>query len=84
MATNSTNKNPLTVTEQPAAATEQDAPPVVGPPLATDQEPEKVRLAHHLVIAGRDYLPGAEVLVSPDYARQLRVNGYVAREPARR
>ncbi|MFE2723901.1 hypothetical protein [Kitasatospora sp. NPDC059327] len=83
MATNSTSKN-LPAAEQPVAATEPDTPVVVGPPLAAGQEPETIRLAHHLVIAGRDYLPGVEVLVSPDYARQLRANGYVAREPARR
>ncbi|MFJ3793565.1 hypothetical protein [Kitasatospora sp. NPDC090091] len=83
MATNSTSKNPPAA-DQPAPSGDPGTPTVVGPPLGAGQDPEKVRLAHHLVISGRDYLPGTEVLVSPDYARQLRVNGYVAREPARR
>ncbi|WP_330335715.1 hypothetical protein OHS33_38705 (plasmid) [Streptomyces sp. NBC_00536] len=64
--------NELTATPEPAT--------VIGPPLREGQAPEKVRFAHHLWIAGRDYLPGETALISPDYARQLRGNGYIARE----
>ncbi|MFD4933419.1 hypothetical protein [Streptomyces virginiae] len=53
--------------------------PVLGPPLREGQNPEKVTFAHHLRIAGRDYRPGDSALLSPDYARQLRGNGYLAR-----
>jgi hypothetical protein len=52
---------------------------VVGPPLRPGQTPEKVTLAHHLRIGGKEYQPGQTAHVSPDYARQLRRNGYVAR-----
>ncbi|MET9528116.1 hypothetical protein [Streptomyces coeruleorubidus] len=52
---------------------------VVGPPLRHGQTPEQVSFAHHLRIDGRDYRPGESALVSPDYARQLRSNGYIAR-----
>ncbi|MFD7830702.1 hypothetical protein [Streptomyces sp. MJM8645] len=74
MATNTSSKN-----APPAASGEPDQQTVVGPPLGTGQDPEKVRLSHHLFISGQDYLPGADVWVAPDYARQLRANGYVAR-----
>ncbi|MFH8466048.1 hypothetical protein [Streptomyces sp. NPDC017991] len=40
---------------------------------------ETVTLANHLNIEGRSYLPGAKVRVSADYARRLRISGYVAR-----
>lgn len=52
---------------------------VVGTPLRHGQRPEEVTFAHHLRIAGRDYSPGQKAYVSPDYARQLRGNGYIAR-----
>ncbi|PRH78862.1 hypothetical protein C6N75_12715 [Streptomyces solincola] len=52
---------------------------VVGPALRHGQTPEEVTFAHHLRIAGRDYQPGQKAFVSPDYARQLRGNGYIAR-----
>ncbi|MGW0757174.1 hypothetical protein ACWD1Y_11900 [Streptomyces sp. NPDC002814] len=52
---------------------------VVGPPLRPGQTPEEVTFAHHLRIDGRDYRPRESALVSPDYARQLRGNGYIAR-----
>ncbi|MGA5135230.1 hypothetical protein ACPCTO_36185 [Streptomyces olivoreticuli] len=60
--------------------TEAPAPQVVGPPLRQGQTAERVALAHHLRICGRDYRPGDTVHVSPDYARQLRRSGYIARE----
>ncbi|RLU86265.1 hypothetical protein CTZ27_25140 [Streptomyces griseocarneus] len=56
------------------------APQIVGPPLRQGQIAERVTLAHHLRIGGRDYRPGDAVHVSPDYARQLRRSGYIARE----
>ncbi|MFJ5143056.1 hypothetical protein [Streptomyces sp. NPDC088707] len=65
-----------TATDDTATA---PATAVAGPPLREGQSPEKVVLAHHLVIGGRDYRPGESVHVSPDYARQLRGNGYIAR-----
>ncbi|MFD0353014.1 hypothetical protein ACFVHW_04580 [Streptomyces sp. NPDC127110] len=61
--------------QEPAAAPE----PVLGPPLREGQEPEKVTFAHHLHISGRDCLPGDTAFLSPDYARQLRGSGYLAR-----
>lgn len=54
-------------------------PNIVGPPLQHGQEPEQVVFAHHLHIAGRDFRPGDSAYISPDYARQLRGNGYLAR-----
>ncbi|MEU5425552.1 hypothetical protein AB0H73_08075 [Streptomyces olivoreticuli] len=60
--------------------TEAPAPQVVGPPLRQGQTAERVTLAHHLRIGGRDHRPGDTVHVSPDYARQLRRSGYIARE----
>ncbi|MER8103294.1 hypothetical protein [Kitasatospora sp. NPDC094016] len=79
MATNTSSKNTLATAEQPAASREPDPQTVVGPPLGDGQAPEKVRLSHHLFISGRDYLPGTDMWVAPDYARQLHANGYVAR-----
>ncbi|WP_155553604.1 hypothetical protein [Streptomyces sp. E1N211] len=78
-------------TTTPVAAAEADAKPaepetaakpepvVVGPPMRPGQTPEKVTLAHHLRIGRADFRPGDTALVSPDYARQLRRNGYVSR-----
>ncbi|MFE0058660.1 hypothetical protein [Streptomyces sp. NPDC059003] len=40
---------------------------------------ETVTLSNHLRIEGTDYLPGAKVRVTADYARRLRRQGYVAR-----
>ncbi|MEU0857412.1 hypothetical protein ABZ352_18510 [Streptomyces griseofuscus] len=70
---------PEPATVPPAAPATPSAVAVVGPPLRPGQEPEKVAFAHHLRIAGRDYRPGDTALLSPDYARQLRGNGYLAR-----
>jgi hypothetical protein len=69
----------------PATATKPDSTPpptpepVLGPPLRPGQEPERVTFAHHLRIEGRDYRPGDRALLSPEYARQLRSSGYLAR-----
>ncbi|NEA53594.1 hypothetical protein G3I60_05335 [Streptomyces sp. SID13666] len=54
-------------------------PDVIGPPLPVGAEPETVVLSHHLAIGGKDYAPGARILIAPDYARRLRGQGYVAR-----
>ncbi|MEU1221241.1 hypothetical protein [Streptomyces microflavus] len=78
-----TRKTPATTTatepEAAATAPAADAPTVVGPQLRPGQQPEKVTFAHHLRIAGHDFRPGENALLSPDYARQLRGNGYLAR-----
>lgn len=84
MATNPRTQ-PTTDTDtpaEPAKAAEPDAP-FVGPALAPGQTAQEVTLAHHLGIDGKDYPPGSCLSVSPDYARQLRGNGYAARKTRR-
>lgn len=50
------------------------------PTAATTRTPlETITLSNHLRIEGADYLPGAKVRVTADYARRLRLQGYVAR-----
>ncbi|WP_371605092.1 hypothetical protein OG345_41840 (plasmid) [Streptomyces sp. NBC_01220] len=85
MATNTTLKKTTAETTEsaPENVTTDPAPrraaTVVGPPLGRGQEPETVTLSHHLRIDGTDYTPGARILVSPDYARRLRGQGFTAR-----
>lgn len=85
MATNSTlKKTTAEATESAPETVTTDLAPyraatVVGPQLGRGQEPETVTLSHHLRIGGTDYTPGARILVSPDYARRLRGQGYAAR-----
>ncbi|MGY4934911.1 hypothetical protein ACWD7T_28130 [Streptomyces sp. 900116325] len=90
MAMNTTPKKPATaaaVESASEAVTDTDtaeptprrAPAVVGPPLGHGQTPETVALSHHLRIGGTEYVPGAQILVSPDYARRLRGQGFIAR-----
>ncbi|MFI5990289.1 hypothetical protein ACIBAC_00345 [Streptomyces sp. NPDC051362] len=89
MATNTTTRKPSAEAEEniePATETTEARPErarrtadVVGPPLGDGDEPVPVTLSHHLRIDGVDYLPGAGISVSPDYARSLRGQGYVAR-----
>lgn len=84
MATNSTLKKTTAEATESAPETVTDPAPrlaatVVGPQLGRGQEPETVTLSHHLRIGGTDYTPGARILVSPDYARRLRGQGYAAR-----
>ncbi|MFJ1552709.1 hypothetical protein [Streptomyces mirabilis] len=67
-----------TVEARPEHASRR-APALVGPPLDDGQEPVTVTLSHHLRIDGADYTPGAELTVSPDYARRLRGQGFTAR-----
>ncbi|WP_146046163.1 DUF7210 family protein [Streptomyces cahuitamycinicus] len=67
----------VTTTVTAEAKPEQAA--IVGPALATGAQPETVVLSHHLCIDGVDYTPGESIRVSPDYARRLRAQGYVAR-----
>ncbi|MER6232585.1 hypothetical protein ACFUC2_05315 [[Kitasatospora] papulosa] len=79
-----TNTRKSTATDTATETTTDTAPAeenkaVVGPPLRHGQAPEEVTFAHHLRISGRDYGPGQKAYVSPDYARQLRGNGYIAR-----
>ena len=49
---------------------------VVGPVIVKGQTPETVELSHHLQIDGTAYAPGAKISVTPDYANQLRAQGY--------
>ena len=89
MATNTTTKKPATAAEENAEAVTETAearpeparraPGVVGPPLGEDEKPVPVTLSHHLRVDGTDYTPGAEIHVSPDYARRLRGQGFIAR-----
>jgi hypothetical protein len=87
MTTNTTAKktaaaaeeSPETVTAGARLERTRRAPDVVGPPLGEGQEPVTVALSHHLRIDGTDYTPGAEITVSPDYARRLRGQGFTAR-----
>ncbi|MGA5411565.1 hypothetical protein ACPCSC_30460 [Streptomyces lavendulocolor] len=77
--TRKTTTPPTETEAAPETVPAKAAETVVGPALRHGQEPEKVTFAHHLRIAGHDFKPGESALVSPDYARQLRGNGYVAR-----
>ncbi|MEU2968952.1 hypothetical protein ABZ687_28745 [Streptomyces ardesiacus] len=90
MATNTTPKKTAdtaaasaeAVTETAEARPERTTrrpPAVVGPPLGEGQKPVTVTLSHHLSIDRTDYLPGAQITVSPDYARRLRGQGFTAR-----
>ncbi|WP_406730748.1 hypothetical protein [Streptomyces sp. NBC_01794] len=90
MATNTTTpkKTTAATAEESAAAVTETAEarparkPVctlVGPAPLAGVDPVTVTLSHHLNIGGTDYQPGAEILVSPDYARRLRTQGYVSR-----
>ncbi|WP_344603957.1 DUF7210 family protein [Streptomyces glaucus] len=87
MATNTTTtKKPATIAEESTDIVEarpkstiRRAPAVVGPPLGEGQEPVTVTLSHHHTIDGIGYSPGAEIAVSPDYARRLRAQGFTAR-----
>ena len=90
MATNTTVKKTAPEAEESTAAvteapgprpkrTPAPAPTVVGPAPVAGVAAVPVRLSHHLTIGGIDYRPGSEIHVSPDYARRLRAQGYVAR-----
>ncbi|MEU0427111.1 hypothetical protein ABZ235_26495 [Streptomyces canus] len=88
MATNTTTKKTTAdaaeestepVTAEARLERTRRAPAIVGPPLGEGQEPVNVTLSHHLRIDGTDYTPGAEITVSPDYARRLRGQGFTAR-----
>jgi hypothetical protein len=77
MTTNTTKKTATATATEPA--TEDQAVTLIGPPLRAGQSPEKVRFAHHLRVGGVEVKPGDDAYVSPDYARQLRSSGYIAR-----
>ncbi|MET8717338.1 hypothetical protein ABZV52_29680 [Streptomyces sp. NPDC004735] len=91
MATNTTTVKKSTATAQESAeavtATAETQPEpasaraatIVGPAPTAGGAPVTVTLSHHLNIDGTDYRPGAEILVSPDYARRLRSQGYLSR-----
>lgn len=74
-STRKTTSAPTTSAEEATAS----EPTVVGPEPRPNEETVTVRLSHHLRIDGRDYEPGARILVADDYARRLRSSGYVAR-----
>ncbi|MEU9354994.1 hypothetical protein AB0D65_29365 [Streptomyces griseoloalbus] len=89
MATNPTTKKPAAAAAEesttpvaettPARSVRKPAPEVVvGPALPAGVDPVHVTLAHHHTIDGTDYSPGAQILVSPDYAHRLRGQGYAA------
>ncbi|MFD7505381.1 hypothetical protein [Streptomyces sp. NPDC059850] len=81
MATNTTKQTSAgatDITEDHPERTRR-APAVVGPPLGEGQEPVTVTLSHHLRIGAADFTPGAEITVSPDYARRLHGQGFTAR-----
>ncbi|MFP3990994.1 hypothetical protein U9R90_26710 [Streptomyces sp. E11-3] len=72
-----TAKN-LTKTSAPQAP----APEIKSAPTsstAARTRMETITLSNHLRIEGTDHLPGAKVRVTADYARRLRLQGYVAR-----
>ncbi|MFI1201610.1 hypothetical protein ACH4VR_19525 [Streptomyces sp. NPDC020883] len=62
-------------------STEPYAPTVEGKAVhpAFGASLETITLSHHLNIGGKSYLPGAKIRVAADYARRLRLSGYVAR-----
>lgn len=71
-----TTKN-LTKTAAPEAPADEVK---TAPTASTARIPlETITLSNHLRIEGTDYLPGAKVRVTADYARRLRLQGYVAR-----
>jgi hypothetical protein len=80
--TTNTAKKTATATPADAPAVEDqaaDAVSVLGPPLRPGQTAELVTFAHHLRIDGREVKPGETAHVAPEYARQLRNSGYIAR-----
>ncbi|NML55179.1 hypothetical protein HHL19_35365 [Streptomyces sp. R302] len=91
MATNTTTKKPAapTAVEQPSDAdvVTQPAPAPrppalagpVGPAVNPFEAPVTITLSHHLEVDGTHYTPGDEILVSPEYAERLRVQGYTPR-----
>ncbi|MFE6639473.1 hypothetical protein ACFVFT_38080 [Streptomyces tendae] len=92
MATNDTTKKPAAAAaEKSTAPTTETAPArsprkpaaapeaVVGPAVRAGVDPVRVTLVHHHTIDGTDYPPGAQLLVSPDYAHRLRGQGYATR-----
>ncbi|MGI5337657.1 hypothetical protein ACQEVS_09800 [Streptomyces sp. CA-181903] len=72
----------MTSTKKTTSTDGTPTPQVVGRPLREGQRPERVIFSHHLRIGGRDFLPGDTAHLAPDYARQLRNSGYLARERA--
>ncbi|NUL21850.1 hypothetical protein [Streptomyces lunaelactis] len=73
MTTKNLSKSP----EPEAPATEVKTTPATSADVRAPME--TITLSHHLNIGGTAYLPGAKVRVSADYARRLRLQGYVAR-----
>lgn len=72
-----TTRNLPKTTEPEAPAPDVD--PVRVASAASRVPMETITLSHHLNIEGTDYMPGAKVRVTSDYARHLRQQGYAAR-----
>ncbi|MDI3407681.1 hypothetical protein [Streptomyces cavernicola] len=71
-----TAKN-LTKTIAPEAPA--DEAKTVSVTVAMNAPMDTITLSHHLNIEGTSYQPGAKLRVPADYARRLRLSGYVAR-----
>ncbi|WP_097983667.1 hypothetical protein [Streptomyces sp. f150] len=71
-----TTKNPSKAATSKNPTEEVKTVSVTGPANAPTVT---VTLSNHLNIEGTHYAPGAKVRVSADYARRLRLPGYVAR-----
>ncbi|MFJ7054687.1 hypothetical protein ACIQU7_23555 [Streptomyces albidoflavus] len=69
----------LTTTDTATSEAPPVAPDVIGPPLPHGASPKTVTLSNHLRIDNRDYPPGSTIVISPDYARRLHMQGYLAR-----
>ncbi|MEU3652840.1 hypothetical protein AB0E67_08295 [Streptomyces sp. NPDC032161] len=72
-----TTKNTTAKSTAPEAPAEDVT--TVNVTAAMNTRMETVTLSHHLNIEGRSYQPGAKIRVPADYARRLRLSGYVAR-----
>ncbi|MFF4276124.1 hypothetical protein [Streptomyces sp. NPDC001536] len=81
MTTNTPKKTVTAATADTSAVEDQTAGAVtvLGPPLRPGQTAELVAFAHHLRIDGTEIKPGETAHVAPEYARQLRNSGYLAR-----
>ncbi|WP_158761474.1 hypothetical protein [Streptomyces sp. NRRL S-146] len=67
----------LTKTATPDAPADEAKPARASNAAGTGLE--TITLSNHLCINGTDHLPGAKIRVPADYARRLRLSGYVAR-----
>lgn len=75
---NTTTTTATSSTVETETKTSPSAAQLVGT-MPADVEPVPVVLSHHLRIEGTDYAPGSKIRISPDFARRLRAQGYIAR-----